>query len=273
MLYALSVGLARDPLDAAELLYVLEGEDGGGEAGPRIFPTMPVVIGHPGAWMADPALRITREMLVHGTQRLTILRPLRVGEPLVAANRVLEVVDKGAEGGAIIVTERTLRVAATGEPLARMESAAFCRADGGFGGPRQVSYEFEPVPQSEPEAFIDLPTAPAQALLYRLNGDRNPLHASPGFAARARFARPILHGLCTFAMAAHGVLRHAGPKAELESFEARFSKPVFPGETLRVELWKSGRGGGTGGSAYAFRARVLERDALVLDRGLARLAP
>jgi acyl dehydratase len=211
--------------------------------------------------MNDPSLGINQQMLVHGTQRLEVLGELRPGAPFVASNRVLELVDKGPDVGGVIVMERTLRDAATSGVIARMESGIFCRADGGFGGRREASREFRVVPAREPDAVVDMPTDPNQALWYRLNGDRNPLHASPDFAAKAKFKQPILHGLCTFAVAAHG-LTQLHPDAGLKSIEARFSKPVFPGETVRVESWKERDG-------VAFRARICDRDVVVLDRGFA----
>ncbi|QHE84596.1 MaoC/PaaZ C-terminal domain-containing protein [Hydrogenophaga sp. BPS33] len=257
MLFALSVGLGRDPMDESELPYVFED-------GLKCFPTLPIVMGHPGPWMAQPALGINRQMLVHGTQRLELQGTLSPGRSYIASNRVLELVDKGEESGAIIVLERTLKDAQTGQAVARIESGTFCRADGGFGGQRQLSRDFRAVPERAPDALQDMPTEHNQALWYRLNGDRNPLHASPAFAARAGFERPILHGLCTYSVAAHGLMK-LHPGRALRMLETRFSKPVYPGETVRVEAWHEN--GGT-----AFRARVVERGATVLDRGFAEFA-
>jgi acyl dehydratase len=254
MLFALSVGVGRDPMDEVELRYVYE-------EGLQVFPTQAIVLGHPGPWMADPRMGINRQMLVHGTQRLEFGAPLRPGAPFIARNRILELVDKG-DSGAIIVSERTLTDKASGALLARIESGTFCRADGGFGGQRQLSREFRAVPERAPDAGIDLPTDPNQALWYRLNGDRNPLHASPPFAAKVGFPRPILHGLCTYSVAAHGLMKLAGEGRSPRSIESRFSKPVYPGETLRVEAWNEEGG-------MAFRARAAARDVVVLDRGFA----
>ena len=257
MLFALSVGMARDPMDAAELPYAYEEDL-------KIFPTFPIVLGHPGPWMLDEKLGINRQMLVHGTQRLEVHGALRAGTTLLASNRVVELVDKGSDSGGIIVLERTLRDKASGELLARVESGTFCRADGGFGGQRQLSREFRALPERQPDAAIELVTDPNQALWYRLNGDRNPLHASPEFAAKAGFPRPILHGLCTYSVAARGLLR-LHPGRDLKMIETRFSKSVFPGETIRVETWNEPAG-------VAFRARVDARDVTVLDRGFAEFA-
>lgn len=257
MLFALSIGVGRDPLDAAELPYVYEEDL-------RIFPVIPIVLGHPGPWMADPKFGINRQMLVHGTQRLEVLGELRAGVPYLASNRILELVDKGPDSGGIIVLERMLHDKATGAPLARIESSTFCRADGGFGGQSQLSRDFDAVPERAADAEIAMPTDANQALWYRLNGDRNPLHASPAFAARAGFPRPILHGLCTYSVAAHGLMK-LQPGRALRSIGCRFSKPVFPGETVQVQAWHE-RGG------LAFRARVQQRDAVVLDRGFAEFS-
>ncbi len=253
MVFALSVGMGTDPMDLDELPYVYEERL-------KVFPTLPIVLGHPGPWMADPKFGINRQMLVHGTQRLEILGELRPDAPFVASNRVLELVDKG-DSGAIVVMERTLRDQASGALLARIESGTFCRADGGFGGQRQLSREFRPVPERAPDHAIDLATVANQALWYRLNGDRNPLHASPAFAAKAGFARPILHGLCTYSVAAHALMKMQ-PGRALRMIETRFSKPVFPGETIRVEAWDEAGG-------VAFRAKVPAREVVVLDRGFA----
>jgi len=258
MLYALSVGVGRDPMNVNELPYVYE-------EGLKVFPSMPVVLGHPGPWTADPKMGINRQMLVHGTQRLKIHRPLVPGVPFIASSRILELIDKGVDGGAIIIVERTLRERDSGQPLATIEAGTFCRADGGFGGPRQPSHEFAAVPQRTPDITCEMPTDANQALYYRLNGDRNPLHASPSFAAKAGFPRPILHGLCTFGIAAHALIRHGGRGSELRSIETRFSRPVFPGETVRFEMWNEPEG-------IAFRAKVEAREATVLDRGMATFA-
>jgi acyl dehydratase len=255
MLYALSIGLGRDPLDAHDLRYVYEREL-------KVFPTMPLIVGHPGNWMLDPRTGITRTRVVHGAQRLWIHAELPIGRELVTTNRITDILDK-ADKGAILICQRETRDQ-EGAVIARSESSIFCRADGGFGGPAGPSYESEPVPGRAPDRTVALPTQENGALLYRLNQDRNPLHADPEFARRAGFARPILHGLCTFGIAAVAIAK-AFPDKALSSIETRFSKPVLPGETVTVDLWQEA-------GALAFRARVAARDALVLDRGRATFA-
>ncbi|MBO9513251.1 MAG: MaoC family dehydratase N-terminal domain-containing protein [Variovorax sp.] len=252
LLYALSLGLGRDPLDENDLPYVYE-------RGLQVLPTMAVVLGHPGPWFDDPRLGITKEMLVHGTQRLRIHQPLAADRPMVATNQVVDVVDKGREVGGIVVVRRRLFDAASKALIAEGESGVFCRADGGFGGHAALAHEFSAVPARGADAELTLQTEPHQALYYRLNGDMNPLHADPAVARRAGFPRPILHGLCTFGMAGVALQKSGGA---LRSIEARFSKPVFPGERIRLEMWREEAG-------VAFRAWVDAREAIVLDRGRA----
>ena len=251
MFYALSIGLGRDPMDARELRYVYEGDL-------QVFPTMPMVIGHPGNWMSDPATGITRTMVVHGAQRLSTFRPLPVEGRVVTHNKVTDIWDKGDKGAILELLRETFDVA-SGDLIARSESSVFCRADGGFGGPSGPGHEFRAIPDRPADRSVTMPTDPNMALLYRLNNDRNPLHADPDFATRAGFVRPILHGLATYGVAAVAVSR-AWPSRTIASFGARFSKPVLPGETVEVDIWDEADGA-------AFRARVDER--IVLDRGWA----
>lgn len=255
MFYALSIGLGRDPMNTAELPYVFEGDL-------RVFPTMPIVVGHPGNWMSDPATGIDRTMVVHGAQRLATFRPLPVGGRVVTHNTVTDIWDKG-ERGAVLELQRETFDAASGDLIARSQSSVFCRADGGFGGSPGPGHEFRAVPARPADRTMSMLTEPNMALLYRLNNDRNPLHADPAFAARAGFSRPILHGLATYGVAAVGLARAWPERTTITSFETRFSKPVLPGETVEVDLWDEGEG-------IALQARVGER--IVLDRGWATFA-
>lgn len=254
MLYALSLGLGRDPVDAQELPYVFEEDL-------QVFPTMPLVLLHPGPWTSDPAMRIDRRKLVHGFQRLQLHAPLTPTSRLRGQTRVVELVDKG-ESGAVIVWERELTDADSGQVVARTQSGTFCRADGGFGGQRELSHIFRNCPERAPDEQLDMPTRAEQALLYRLNGDLNPLHASPAYAQKAGFTQPILHGLCTFGIAAHALLLHTRFERRLASIEARFSRPVLPGQTVRVSFWAVEDG-------VSFQAHLVDTGALVLDRGFA----
>lgn len=253
MFYALSIGLARDPLDQHDLHYVYEKEL-------KIFPTMPLIIGHPGNWMSDPRTGVTRSMVVHGGQRLTVEREVPIDQPLLTTNRVVSIVDKGAQG-AILVIERETRIEATDERVSLSESHVFCRADGNFGGPSGQISEFAKVPERAADKTVNTATDLNMALFYRLNHDRNPLHADPEYAARAGFKRPILHGLATYGVAAVAVAK-AFPERTIRSFDTRFSKPVFPGETISVDIWDEG-------DNVRFRARIEARNVVVLDRGSA----
>lgn len=252
--YALSIGLGRDPMNTDELDYVYEKNL-------RVFPTMPIVIGHPGNWMTEPRTGITRTMVVHGAQRLTTERELPFDRPLVTTNRITQLLDKG-DKGAILVLERVTRDEQNGDIIATSESTVFCRADGNFGGVAGPAYEFSALPDRPADRSIAMPTEPNMALFYRLNNDRNPLHAEPDFARRAGFDRPILHGLCTYGIAAVAVAR-AYPNRVIRSFETRFSKPVIPGETVTVDLWDDS-------DSVAFQAQVATRSTVVLDRGRAK---
>ncbi|MDM0015334.1 MaoC/PaaZ C-terminal domain-containing protein [Variovorax sp. J22P168] len=255
-LYALSVGLGQDPLDARQLSFVDPAR-----ADMPILPFMAVVLAPQGPWMADPALGIDYVRAVHGEQSMRFEAPLPTEGEIVARLRVLDVVDKGADRGALLYTEKELRNAATGERCAVLHSTLFLRGDGGFGGPtRPVAPAHRP-PDRAPDHTLDLPTRPEQALYYRLNGDLNPLHADPAAAAKAGYARPILHGLCTLGLCGHALLRTLCDydAARLAALSLRFSAPVLPGDTVRVELWDDG----------SFRARALERDTLVINHGKA----
>ncbi len=152
-----------------------------------------------------------------------------------------------------------------GQPVATVDNALLARKHGGFGGKVTDVAEPHAVPSTAPEAAIDLPTPPNLALLYRLTGDDNPLHADPERARAVGFERPILHGAATFGIAAHAVVRHIGYRAEqLASIEARFVRPVFPGDTLRTAIWREG-------SRVSFECGVVGREGLVLTNGLATL--
>lgn len=258
-LYALAAGLGADPLDPAQLRYVYEPEM-------MALPTLATVLGYPGFWMRAPDVGIDWVRLVHGEQALEMHRPLPVQGHVVGETRVVGIADKGADKGAVVYTQRRLLDGGTREPIATLSMSTFCRGDGGCGGNDPAPYTLRATPSRPPDLSCDLPTLPQQALLYRLNGDLNPLHADPVVAARAGFARPILHGLCTYAVACHAVLRSVCDydASRLKGLQVRFAAPVFPGETLRTELWREAGGA-------AFRVKALERDVVVLSHGWAGL--
>jgi acyl dehydratase len=258
ILYALGIGLGMDPLDPGALKFVYE------RAGLEAFPTMAVVLGWPGR-MTDPAFGIDERLVVAGDLKVVLHRPLAPEARLVSRPRVKEVIDKGPGNAAIILNTRDL-LAEDGAPVATVDSSTFARKHGGFGGKATQTPPQHTVPQTPPQTTCDLPTPPNLALLYRLNGDENPLHADPQRAKEAGFDRPILHGAASFGLAAHAVLRTCADyrPQRLASFEARFSRPVFPGETIRTEMWRDG-------ARVSFQCRVVGRDEIVLSNGLAVL--
>jgi acyl dehydratase len=265
MLYALGVGMGADPMNTAELGFVYEKSL-------QAVPTMAAVLGSPGPWLRDPRTGADYVKLVHGEQSIRLLKPLPSAATLVARNRVLSITDKGAGKGAIVVVQRELRDQASGEQLADIRQVTFLRGDGGFSaghgrsdaGPEALP----PVPERAPDVEESMPTLERQGLIYRLSGDYNPLHSDPAVAKAAGFSRPILHGLCTYGIAAHALLKSVCgyEAARLRELSVRFTAPVYPGETIRVQLWHEGAG------RVRLRARVDERDATVLNNGVAVIA-
>ena len=258
-LYALSVGVGQNPMDERQLRYV------GGFETVDPFPSIPVVLGHPGFWLSDPKTGVDAVRLVHGEQGMTIHAPCPQSGTVVGKTRVTGLVDKGEGRGALLYWEKELRDGDAGTLLATTRSTVFLRGDGGFGGPAGPVKTPHAMPATEPEVTFDAAVRPEQALLYRWQGDDNPLHRTPSVAAKAGFDRPILHGLCTFGMAAHALLATLCDydASRFRGIDLRFSAVVFPGETLRTEMWRDG----------SFRTRVLERDKVVIDNGILDYAP
>jgi len=259
VLYALSVGLGQDPLDTRQLAFVDHHRD------LRALPFMAVVLGHPGFWLANPRTGVDAVRLVHGEQGIVIHRPFPIGGEVIGRTRVTGLVDKGPGRGALLYAEKLVLDAADEVLLATTTATVFLRGDGGFGGPSGPVRPLHPVPDTPPDHVVDLPTRPEQALIYRLNGDDNPLHSNPEVAAAAGFPRPILHGLCTLGVVGHALLRTCCnyDPARFHTLDLRFSAPVYPGETIRTEIWNNG----------AFQARVVERDVLVVSNGRAAFKP
>lgn len=257
MLYALSVGMGADPTDAAELPFVYEG------AGLRAVPNIAVVLASTGI-IRKTGVDLSK--VLHGEQRLTLHRPLPTSGELLATSRVAAAYDKGPGNGAVLLLETSARTA-DDQPLFTFVMTILARGDGGFGGRRGAGPEPHPVPARPPDATDSFATRPDAALLYRLNADRNPLHADPKVAARAGFGRPILHVLATYGIACRAVLKAAcnyGSHA-MRTFDARFSAPVYPGDELVTEIWKDG-------DQVAFRVRVPARDSIVLNNGRCSLS-
>lgn len=266
-LYALGLGLVRtNPAPPPALRHVYEGCDGGLVA----LPTMASVLATGPFWMQDPATGITWQRVLHAEQRLQIHRPLPAAATVVGEQRVEALYDKGADKGALMLLSRRLYDQASGELLATVGSTAFLRGDGGFGGSADGAPAPQPVPADRPpDHEVAHDTRAEQALLYRLSGDLNPLHADPAVAGAAGFAQPILHGLCSYGIAGLAVVAAVcGHDAtRLKRLDLRFANPVFPGETLLTEIWRTGPG------RAALRMRVPARDdakrRIVLDHGVA----
>tara|TARA_R110000822_G_scaffold1531_10_gene7065 strand:+ start:3134 stop:3991 length:858 start_codon:yes stop_codon:yes gene_type:complete len=258
MLYALGIGLGADPMDEQQLRYVYED-------GLQVLPTYPVVLGHPGFWWKKPDTGVDWVRIVHGEQGLIIHKlPPPEGE-LIGRTRVTGIVDKGAGKGILVYSERTLTDAATGELLATQPNTTFCRGDGGIGAPTGPTPPVHELPTREPDVSITLDTLPQAALIYRLSGDDNPLHADPKVARAAKFDRPILHGLCTFGVAGHALVKALDYNASrIASMHARFTAPVYPGESLTTDIWRDG-------TLWSFRTRVAARDLVVLGNGRLQL--
>ena len=253
IIYGLGLGIGDDPLDSQALHYVYEKAQ-------SVFPTMPVVLGSPGAWFERAGLNFRK--LVHAGQSLELVGPIPLETPMVATNSVTAVYDKGADKGAIVEVERRLSTE-EGSVVATSVAQYFCRGDGGFGGTMQQPPNTWQKPERAPDLSINIATLPQQALIYRLSGDTNPLHVDPERARSVGFDRPILHGLCTFGIAGRAMLI-AGKNGTLKTLSARMAKPVYPGEMLRFDVWETG-------DELLFEASVEARSAVVLGTGRARV--
>lgn len=252
ILYALGVGAGLgDPL--RELEFTTENTEGVEQ---KVLPTFGVLIARAGGRRRlgdfDPA------MLVHAEQGLALHRPLPVQGTARTTSRVTGIWDKGS--GALVSTEAVTVDAVSGEALVTTGSSTFIRGEGGFGGERGPSQRWER-PERRPDEQVVYETRPEQALLYRLSGDRNPLHSAPRFATRAGFPRPILHGLSTYGFTGRALLHTlcGSDPARFGSMRARFSRPVLPGEALVVSIWAEGRG--------AMFQTATEQGGVVVDHG------
>lgn len=260
ILYALGCGLGLDPTDDDQLRFVCERDL-------QPLPTMVTVLAHPGFWIRDLDTGIDWLKVVHGEQGVHLHRPLPPEGIVVARHRITDVLDKGEGRGAIVLWQRELYDKTSGDHLATVKQSSFCRGDGGFGGPPATSASPRARPDRPPDAACVFATSPQAALIYRLSGDLNPIHADPQVARAAGFERPILHGLATFGIAAHALLRSEAPdqRHSLRSIGARFSAPVYPGETLRTDIWREADGVG-------FRVIAIERDIVAITHGFATFA-
>jgi acyl dehydratase len=259
MLYALGLGLGQDPLNADELAFVYEKNL-------KVLPTFAVMQGYAAYWLRRPEIGVTWEKVVHGEQGFVLHAPVAPQGTVIGRTRILDVVDKGEGKGALIYSEREISDKASGRRLATLTQTTFCRGDGGFGGPKRDTPPPHALPQRAPDGICDFSTRLEMALIYRLSGDSNALHVDPEFAKAAGFPRPVLHGLATFGVAGHALLKTVCgyDPARLTAMCGRFSAPVYPGETIRTEFWRDG-------GVVSFRARVVERDVIAIDHGRAEV--
>lgn len=255
MLYALGVG-------ADDLRFVYEKEL-------QALPTMAVVLAYPGFFWQDPAYGVDWHKILHGETSVELFATLPTEGDVHGRTTIDGIYDKGVGKGAIVLTSRRIEEA-SGTHLATVRNTLFLRGDGGFGGQADGAPRPHPLPaEREPDHVVTLSTTANQALIYRLSGDYNPLHADPAVARAAGFPRPILHGLCTYGVAGRAILSTlcGNDPARLKRMDTRFSSPMFPGETIRVDIWRED------GDRAAFRATAEERGVVVLNNGYAQVAP
>ena len=260
-LYALSVGFGSDPLDEPALDFVAD------RPGFKSVPSMATIFADVIGDLTSYCELERPELAVHAEQRLELCSPLPDAGELDIEGEITGVHDRGAERGAELHMVATARLSGQAEILYRATYVTVARGDGGFGGPAPDLSEVNRIPPAEPDAIREATVLPVQALLYALNGDPNPIHTDPAIARKAGFNVPILHGLCTYGMACRTVLgAHCDyDPRRMQSFDVRFSAPVFPGEMLSFETWRTECG-------VAFQARATERDVLVLKNGYSRIS-
>ncbi len=255
LLYALGVGAGVQDPTGAELEFTTENSQ---DVTQKVLPTFPVIVGMGGGSAMSKIGTFNPAMLVHGEQAITLHRELPVEATVRVVGKIVGIYDKGS--GAVIETESEAVEAGSGEPMFNTRSAVFIRGEGGFGGDRGPSKKLE-FPSREQDHQVTYDTRQDQALLYRLSGDRNPLHSDPEFAKMAGFPKPILHGLCTYGFTGRALLHSicGSDPSKFKSMEGRFSKPVFPGDSLTVKMWVDG-------GECLFRTETQNGDT-VLDQG------
>ena len=253
-LYALSIGFGREPLDRKELAYVYE-------QGPvqRTVPTLASVLVPD---LFPPGLGWDYSRVLHVEQRLQLYRPLPPAADILVSKRVADAFDLGPKHGAMILLEAEGRLAMDDTLLFTTGSTIIARGDSGFGAPAGTGPRPHRVPRREPDLSCDLTTRRDQSLLFRLNGDRNPLHADPSHAADAGFSVPILHGLCSYGIACHAILKTICDYDHtlIDGFDARFSVPVLPGDIISTDMWQDG-------NIVSFQCSVKARDVVVVRNG------
>lgn len=258
ILYALGLGYGADPLDTDQLAFVYED-------GLKTVPSICNVLAHPGFWAKRPEFGIDWVRILHGEQSYEIHAPIPPAGVVRGEYAIEAIEDMGVEKGARLYQLKRL-YGEDGTLLATVRSVLFMRGDGGHGSFGTAPASPEAILDIAPDETVEIPTLPQQALIYRLSGDYNPIHADPAAARKAEFDVPILHGLCSLGIATRAIIQACipGEPERLKSMALRFSKVVFPGETLVAEIYR-------GDEAIRFRCRVKERDVVVLDRGRAEI--
>jgi acyl dehydratase len=259
ILYALSIGMGRDPMDRKELPFVYEqGEPF------RTVPTLATVLVPD---MFPPGLGWDFSQVLHSEQRMQLYRPLPPKADLLINKKVVDAFDWGPNKGAVILFEAEGRLASDDTVIFTLGCTVMARGDGGFGGPMGKGPRPHRAPRREPDLSCDIDTRKDQALLFRLTGDRNPLHADPRLAAKVGFEAPILHGMCSYGVACRAILKTICDYdyTLIEGFDARFTAPVIPGDTITTDMWQDG-------NIVSFRCTVKDRDVIVLRNGKCTLA-
>jgi acyl dehydratase len=256
MLYALGIGMGSDPQDLNQLRYVYEKEL-------LAVPTMAVVLGCPGFWMRAPDTGLDWKNILHVEQELTLHRALQPVGNVVGKTSIESIVDKRSQG-ALLTTRRDIFDVATSELIASTRSTILCRSDGYFGAGDPAVLPARQILQGPPDLTCVLPSFAQSALIYRLSGDHNPLHADIRVAQSVGFERPILHGLCMFGMVGHAALRAlcAYDPSRLKKLKLRFSSPFYPGERLKTSFWKLGC------ASAAIECQSEERGVMVIQHGV-----
>ena len=256
ILYSLGVGLGNDPMNMAELKYVYENSQ-------VALPSMATNFQYHSPLLLKANINFI--LVVHGEQKLSFTNPLPVSGDFISNAKVIGCYDKGADKGAVIDVETTIKLKKNNTEICKLVSTTFARGDGGFGGPESPKSEIFR-PEGDPDFVHEIKTKPDQALIFRLSGDFNPLHSDPNFAKTAGFEKPILHGMCTYGIACRSLVESVcdGDAKRLKKFDCRFSSPVYPGETIVTEMWKND-------SKVYYQSKVKERDKIVIKNGVSEI--